>query len=275
MRWKTADETPWQRFAPHRPGYAENKRLLSGTPGAKDNYELSLTHVDGAYTTPQHKHNFDQIRFMVKGDFGFDKSDELKEGSISYFPEGTPYIQRSEGDSITLLLQFGGNSGAGFLNYEVFESGLEELREVGEFKDGVFTKTKPDGGKINADSYEAVYEHVVGKKISYPKKRFERPIVVNPEVFEWVESSEEPGVMLKSVGQFGERHVGMGFIKVSKGSTHQIKPHRLVYLHEGNGEAQGHAWAQGTAAEIGPDEEVQYTAKSDSIFVYMDRPTFD
>ena len=92
-----------------------NKRLLRGRAGAPDNYELSLVLMDGDYTTPRHKHNFDQVRYMVEGEFGYGRSkDEVQQqGTIGYFPEGVSYEQRAVRRSVTLLLQGGGASGAG------------------------------------------------------------------------------------------------------------------------------------------------------------------
>jgi hypothetical protein len=77
MKIARADERQWQRFASHRKGLLQNKRLLSGTEGLPDNYELSIVDVAGDYETPPHRHNFDQIRFQLVGSFGYGEADEM------------------------------------------------------------------------------------------------------------------------------------------------------------------------------------------------------
>jgi hypothetical protein len=62
------------------------RSLLTGTPGAIDNFKLILgtTHAD--YTTPRHRHNFDQIRLQVGGNFDYDGLGTMTEGMGRLFP---------------------------------------------------------------------------------------------------------------------------------------------------------------------------------------------
>ncbi|HKF28874.1 MAG TPA: hypothetical protein VKB29_06580 [Candidatus Binataceae bacterium] len=50
----------------HRSGGIDFKRLIQGTPGALDNFELSLVRTAGDYYTPRHRHNFDQVRLCLE-----------------------------------------------------------------------------------------------------------------------------------------------------------------------------------------------------------------
>lgn len=271
MQWVDSGQVAWQRFAPHRPGFAENKRLLSGQSDSRKNFELSLVHVDSHYATPRHKHNFDQIRFMLKGEFGFNRNDVQREGSLSYFPEGTPYIQRADGESITLLLQFGGASGAGFLSYADLDRGKEEMDEIGRFEDGLFVSA--DSGK-SCDAYEAIWQHIRRRPVRYPLMRYRSPIVADPQSFDWIACSEESGVYIKQVGQFTERHIGMGFLKCAAGSAHTLVDDRLYYLLSGSGTCDDLSWGAGIAVNAQCDGPHLYTALEESEFVFMDRPGF-
>lgn len=274
MQWVDSNKVEWQRFAAHRPGFAENKRLLVGDRHAPTNFELSIVHVDSVYSTPRHKHNFDQIRVMLSGDFGYDKSDVLREGSISYFPEGTPYIQRSEGESVTLLLQFGGASGSGFMSYADLDRGKVELESQGAFEEGNFIASGSNSG-LKKDAYEAIWEHVSGREIKYPPLRYKSPAVMDPNGFEWIEAVSESGVFEKSVGRFSERDIGMGYIRVKSGCAHTLIDDRLYYLLSGNGRCGEHVWTEGVAVNAQSDGPHSFEAAETSEFVYMDRPRFE
>lgn len=273
MQIVNANEVPWQRFSPHRGGFAENKRLLAGDPQSPDNFELSLVRVDGEYVTPRHRHNFDQVRYMVEGRFGVGPDSVLEEGTISYFPEGVRYTQQGLGTSVTLLLQFGGANGHGFMNYGDLDRGYSELCEKGEFSKGVYSWIGEDGQRHNADAYDAIWEHIKGIKPIYSECRYDSPIVMQPELFQWVASAEH-GVEEKLLGIFSERRIGIAWLKVGVGATHQLKPNTLYHQLRGNGEAAGALWRDGTTVD--PQGDVfDYTAHSESEFVLLDRPRFN
>ena len=64
-------------------------------------------------------------------------------GTIGYFPEGTPYgPQSSSVSSLTLVLQFGGASGNGYMTLEQLEAGTAELKTHGTFERGCFAATQ-------------------------------------------------------------------------------------------------------------------------------------
>src|SRR5437868_6198056 len=119
MRVATAADVPWSSVSGHRAGRIEFRRLLRGTPGAPDNFELSLVRTFADYATPRHRHNFDQIRCGLAGAMNWAPRRDLIAGSVAYFPEGTFYgPQRMAGESLVLLLQLGGASEQGFMPYE-------------------------------------------------------------------------------------------------------------------------------------------------------------
>jgi hypothetical protein len=144
---------------PHvREGTLRSRRLLTGEPGSPSNFSLQLSSTP-TYYSPRHRHNFDQVRFQLAGDFDFGADGAMKPGSIAYFPEGTYYgPQNCPTGSETLVLQFGGASGSGYISAEQYEQATAELAKQGTFAKGVYTRLKADGGKINKDAYEAVWE---------------------------------------------------------------------------------------------------------------------
>jgi hypothetical protein len=276
MKIARADERQWQRFASHRKGLLQNKRLLSGTEGRPDNYELSIVDVAGDYGTPRHQHNFDQIRFQLVGAFGYGQEDEdvQEEGSIGYFPEGVAYSQRSVGHCRTLLLQFGGNSGAGFMSYAQLEGGQAKLLRRGDFLHGKFRDGSGEGGAAEKDAYEAIWEEVNGRDIAYPRPRYRAPIIAAPENFGWVPLPGQEGCAARACGSFGERGVGFGFIRVGPSRHLALLPHRLYYVLSGTGNCGSESVSEGCA--IDPDGRTDLLMEAVELLalVYLDRPSF-
>ena len=132
MQTMHAAEVEWGKVSGHRSGGIDFKRLLQGTPGTPDNFELSIVRTTGDYYTPRHRHNFDQVRYQLSGDFDFSTDGVMKPGSVAYFPEGTYYgPQQCDKGSETLVLQFGGASRSGYLSAEEHERASAELASRG------------------------------------------------------------------------------------------------------------------------------------------------
>src|SRR5262249_40413746 len=80
----------------------------------------------------------------------------------------------------------------------------------GEFKDGVFRRRADVEGKRNLDGYQAIWEHVNGRPMVYPKPRYPQPIFMDPANYEWVPVEAAPGVAEKLLGVFTERRSEAG-----------------------------------------------------------------
>ncbi|WP_425409867.1 hypothetical protein [Hyphococcus sp.] len=252
-----------------------NKRLLNGRPGQPDNYELSLVLMNGDYKTPRHRHNFDQIRYMIEGEFGYGRSkDEIQQqGTASYFPEGVYYEQQAIGRSVTLLFQGGGPSGAGFLSYDQLEEGFDTLGEEGTFSNGVYTWIDEDGGKHNKDAYEAIWERIRGKTLAYPKPRYRTPIIADVNHYDWTPTSEE-GVEARHMGAFTERSIAFGFLKLDRNAMHVCAPHGIYYFLSGEGAVAREAYVTGAAAAMDGEEGRVIRAASPTQLAYILLPRF-
>lgn len=71
MRTVTPDEAVFIPAQPHRSGGVSFRHLLAGEEDSLDNYSLSLVDVAELYEAPRHRHNFEQVRVILKGSFGF------------------------------------------------------------------------------------------------------------------------------------------------------------------------------------------------------------
>jgi len=105
------ESVPLVERAHVREGTMRSRRLLVGESGTPGNFSLQLSSTP-TYYSPRHRHNFDQVRFQLEGDFDFAADGVMKPGSVAYFPEGTYYGPQSGPTlSTTLVLQFGGAVG--------------------------------------------------------------------------------------------------------------------------------------------------------------------
>src|ERR1700730_11110956 len=138
MKIVQGDEIEWVRGLEYRGGTFHFRNLMEGTAGTIDNFQVSIGRNDKDFVSPRHRHNFDQFRFQLEGDLDFARDGKMTPGTVGYFPEGAHYgPQTSEMTATTIVLQFGGASGSGYLAGPEVRRGMEELRKSGSFEGGV------------------------------------------------------------------------------------------------------------------------------------------
>ena len=263
MRAVRIEEVEWAAMEnSHRNGGLEFKTILTGVEGTPENYWLTLAKGDGHFFSPRHRHNFDQIRMCMAGRTSIDPKKFMEPGEIGYFPEGTPYgPQKDEGENITLVLQFGAASRSGFLSRRQLRQSIADLQAVGEFKAGVFRRTRGDG-RQNQDGFEAVWEHATGRKLAYPAPRFESPIFMHPDNFAW-RPAGTPGLRRKTLGVFTERETRLEGIELEAGAKWDLSPENaigLVFILAGTGTVDGKEYRPQTSIETIAGEQAAYHA---------------
>lgn len=212
--------------------------LLSGKESTPGNFFLQLSNTFSDFDSPRHRHNFDQVRVQLEGDADFSRDGVMKPGMVGYFPEGVFYGPQSiQGESLTLVLQFGGASRNGYLSEEAFQRGIGELKETGRFEAGVYKVAKPDGGTRNQDAYEAVWEHMNGREMRYPESRYDKPVFMRPGAADWVVDEAHPGVSRKHMGTFSEAQTTLSQIALAAGSALEIPANTIVFVLRGKGRA--------------------------------------
>lgn len=271
-----SSEVQWARFAEQRIGEIRQKRLAVGEAGQADNFEFSIVWVPEHYSTPRHRHTFDQIRFVRRGEFGYGANRVQKAGEITYFSEGTYYAQNGTCESETLLLQFGSATGTGFVKGEELRKAMHELKQIGEFHDGVFTEYR-DGRKINRDATEAIYEHYYGAPIRYRTPRYEDPVLIHPEAFEWAPTEHE-GILYKNLGVFTERDITIGFWRIEPDAALTVAADTapvLLYTLTGVADVDGQMVGEEACIHLARGESTTITAR-EQMDVYMIRlPRFN
>jgi len=253
--------------------------LDTGVPGLR--LEFTWRRYDKGYGTPRHTHIFDQYRYNMTGKRQI-KDGFLEAGEVAFYPEGVYYgPQLQEEECTGLGLQFQGLTGIPYLTHKELGDARKALSaEGGTFKGGVYTKILPDGRKINRDSHLACTEYVSGKKIEFPKPRFDKPIVMRPQAHPWIGDRHCDGVAHRHVGNFGGS--GIRFTKLEPGARIPARVEEdaeIRYLISGSIEYGGKTWIggqtpeQGTYMFIQPGAEVgEITTKTGGEFYVVELP---
>ncbi len=273
MKIVQAEQVEWKRGLQHRGGTFHYRHLLNGTPGTPGNFQLDIGRLDGDFASPRHRHNFDQFRIQLEGTMDFDRNGKLSAGMIGYFPEGAPYgPQTSDGRAVTAVLQFGGASGSGYLSRDEVRAATEELKKFGTFEGGVFRRNDDGEGRRNIDGYQAIWEHVHGRRMDYPKPRYRDPIMLDPSHYEWLPVAGAPGVFEKPLGTFTERHCGAALVKLDRGATWRAGGRSVYLVLAGSGIAHDAGYAPLTALHVEEGEEADIVAREATEIVRLVLP---
>jgi len=257
----------------HRQGLFRHRKLMTGEPGSPGNFSLELVRTTDDFFSPRHKHNFDQIRYQIEGEFDFDRNGKMKPGIIGYFPEGTPYgPQTSSVSSMTLVLQFGGASRSGYMTQEQTEASAVELLKTGVFEKGVYRRNEGVEGKRNVDGYQALWENVNKRPMKYPEPRYHDPIMMNPAHFDWVPVDGAPGVHDKLMGVFTERRTQTGFVKLDPGARYKAHGRAIYLVLGGGGQIGGEDYRRLTTIYCDEGDDPAFTATSESEILMLGLP---
>ncbi len=263
----------------HRQGRFLERRLLEGEEGSVDNFQFTLVSTGGDFFSPRHRHNFDQFRFQIEGDAGFDRDGTMTQGTVGYFPEGTRYgPQSNKGDLSTLVLQFAGASGNGYMSEAQISSASRELRQWGKFEGGVYYP-EPGTDRRQQDGYEACWEHMTKRKLAYPAERFHHPVFMNSNAFAWNPIEGQSGAAEKVLGNFDEFGTGIRFVKLAAGASYRAKGRRLYYALAGAGSANAGVsgsgeWKKGDVLHTLVDEAHELRASAPAEFYVILMPQF-
>ena len=256
-----------ENLAAHRQGGLAHKVLFEGEEGSADNFAWAMADEKSDYFSPRHRHAWDQVRLCISGSIPIAKDLRVDAGEVGYFPEGVPYGPQEGGpDRLTLVLQFGGSSGLGYLSARQMRVARAELGQEGVFEGGVFKRTRGEG-KANLDAYEAIWRHVTGRPIDYPKPRYKAPIIVRPDGFDWRPETEFPGASRKRLAVFPERGLELSLLALEPGATWWFGPapeRVLLFVRSGEGRLQGEGYETWSAARIEPGEAVEIAAAAPS-----------
>ncbi len=258
-------DVPWSEGEErHREGSLAFKNLFRGEEADPNNFRLVLSRSNGAYNSPHHRHNFDQVRYCVRGSANIAPGKTLNQGDVGYFPEGTHYGPQKDmaSERITLVLQCGGASGLGYMSSTQLRRGLEELEQRGKFGGGRFRYTGQSENE-SRDSYEAIWEHIFNRPMEYPPQRYDDAILMRSASFAWTPDSARAGVSRKLLGTFTERGTRIEMLQIETGATIALGETGamvLAFVVSGAGESAGSAFESYSAFRIDSGEAQQVAA---------------
>lgn len=251
-----------------RQGRFQYYPLLQGKTGEPGCFFMQLSRTFSDFFSPRHRHNFEQIRVQIEGTVSFGRDGVMAPGTVGYFPEGVYYgPQTLDGESYTLVLQFGGASGSGYMADSIFQTAMAELKQHGTFHDGVYRLPKPDGGSKNRDAYEAIWEHVHGRRLRYPKPRYDKPLFIESAAFRW-QPTPIAGVQTRHLGTFTECRTHLAMARLAPGASLPIEPDHIVFVLSGAGRAGTSLWETHSSLYSGAAPSViEATAASELLIV--------
>lgn len=265
MKIVHADEVEWKRGLQYRGGTFHYRHLLNGTPGTLGNFQFNIGQQDGDFASPRHRHNFDQFRFQLEGTTNFDRNGKMTVGTFGYFPEGASYgPQSSDGRSTTAVLQFGGASGSGYLSRDEVYAGTEDLKKFGTFEGGIFRRNDDVEGRRNTDGYQAIWEHVHGERMEYPKPRYRDPIMLDSANYQWLSVAGMPGVVHKPLGAFTERQSAAEIVCLKRGAIYRAEGRSVYLVLSGSGVVQHAPYRQLTAFHLDEGERAEIVARDET-----------
>ena len=264
------------RGGPGHSGYEIFDPMTLQRDGSRsDNFYFGLsTAPRGSFSTPRHHHNFDQMRYMLEGEWN-DPSGSLKPGSLGVFPEGTWYgPQTDESFGTVLILQFGGASGAGYMDKNLMRNAAAELRtkNVGVFEDGLYKRNPGVDGPPVQDSYEAIWEYVNQRPMVYPEPQYPTPIFVDSNVFPWTPIEGLEGVEEKALGTFTSCQYRVARYKLAPGARYVAKGRGVYFVLSGSGTLEDGPYADRTSLYLEEGEEATYVASQTSDIIYFGLP---
>lgn len=277
MKIVQGDQIEWLRGLEYRGGMFHSRRLLEGEAGTIDNFQVTMGRNDKDFVSPRHRHNFEQFRFQLDGELDFARDGKMQPGMVGYFPEGMHYGPQTsdmpgQSTATTIVVQFGGASGGGYLSAKEVRQGMDELRKIGRFEDGIFKRNDDVPGKRNRDGYQAIWEHMNDREMPYPKARYDAPLMMNSDNYAWVPLAGQKGVSQKLLGVFTERRAQADFVRIDAGATFRAEGRGIYVAVSGTGKAGSEPLRQYTAVFLDWDEEIAFAAETEVTMVHFGLP---
>jgi hypothetical protein len=273
MKIVQGDQVEWVRGLEHRGGTFHFRHLIDGEPGTIGNFSLSMGRNDKDFVSPRHRHNFDQFRFQLEGDLNFARDGKMTPGMVGFFPEGAAYgPQTSEAAAMTIVLQFGGASGSGYLSRQESKQATSELKALGTFEGGVYRRNEGVPGNRSLDGFQAIWEHVNNRPLEYPKPRYPQPVMMDSSHYNWVASPGNPGVDKKLLGIFTERHAEARMVRLNAGATLYATGRSIYVAYSGSGRVGQEPLRQYTAVFLEHGDAAAFTTDTMMELLHLGLP---
>jgi hypothetical protein len=270
------DEVAPQAAVRHRGGSLRARILLEGEPGTPGNFQLSLGLTGPDFVSPRHRHNFEQYRVVLEGRFDFGRDGPMTPGMVGYFPEGAYYgPQSSAEDTVAAVLQFGGVSGNGYLSGDEVEAGMAALQAQGRFEAGVFYRDEGVPGQRRQDAFEAIWEFLRGRAVSYEPGDYAGPLMIDPGARGWAALAGASGVAEKPLAAFADRRTAVRLLRLAAGAGLALRGRGVVLALSGAGWMGGEPARRLTACSVAAGASVALAADAEMVVVHYELPELE
>ncbi len=273
MKITQGDTLEWKRGLEYRGGTFHFVSLVEGEEGSVDNFRLGLGRSSADFYSPRHRHNFEQIRFVLDGELSFGRDGKMTTGMVGYFPEGVHYGPQTQArESVAAVLQCGGASGSGYPSRNEVKAAMDALAESGRFEDGVYRRNEGVPGKRNLDGFQAIWEHINQRPMVYPKGRYPAPILMDPGNYAWTSVESSAGVEEKLLGVFTERRTEARFVRLAPGAAYYAKGRALYFVTSGTGTVSAEPYRRLTTAYLKKGERTMISAATETEIMVFGLP---
>jgi hypothetical protein len=261
MQIVQGDEQPILESTTVRGGELFKQPILTGEGGSAGNFFFVLAYQKGTFSSPRHKHNFDQFRYQIEGECEFGKNGTMKPGTLGYFTEGSFYgPQSSDEANVVAVVQFGGPSGNGYLTQSELREARARMKEVGHFDKGVYYRNEGVPGKRAVDSFQASWEFAKERPMVYPKPQYADAIMMDTHNYRWMPLDGAAGVEEKSYGIFTDCKIRNASYKLDPGATLQATGRGIYFVLSGRGSVEDEPYRKYTALYLESGETAAFRA---------------
>jgi hypothetical protein len=256
-----------------RQGVLNKQRILLGERTSPGHFMFGVFYQVGDFYSPRHRHNFDQWRFQLEGDCGFDRNGTMKPGTLGYFPEGAYYgPQSSDQPNTIVVMQFGGPSGSGYLDGLRVAEAAKEMSAFGHFEKGAFHRNEGVEGKRALDAYQATWEFVHQRPMVTAEPQYADPILMDTNAYRWMPLDGAPGVEEKAFGTFTDCAIRCARYKLDPGATFRATGRGVFFVLSGAGSVEGEPFRRMTTTYLETNENATFTASETAEILLMGLP---
>lgn len=248
--------------------------ILDADPSRLDNFYAGISILgEGEFSTPRHRHNFDQWRFVIKGEADFGDG-VLKEGMLGYFPEGAYYGPQNDKNVTVIVVQFGSVSGSGYIERGIAKAAHTEMKahNTGYFEDGTYYRNPGVEGPPSQDGNEAIFEYVTKRPVVYPEPQYAQAILINPKAFPWAPKAGAAGTYERFLGTFSSCRLGASTYRLDPGATLEVSGRGIFVVLSGSGTLEARPYGTWTAMYLDAGETGRFSASEETEIVGLGLP---
>ena len=140
-------------------------------------------------------------------------------------------------------------------------------------KGGTYRRNLGVPGRQNQDAYEAAWEHVFNRPMTYVTPDYEGPIAINTDAVAWTPLHGVPGVAEKFFGVFSTSKIKAARYRLEPGASFVAEGRSTYLVLEGSGSVEGQPYRRLTAIYLDDDEHARFVASDRTEVLQLGLPS--